>query len=125
MSDSWVSLRALSLAHLLLCAHVITSLWARVPLDSSSQKDSTQAGLEPIFVTSFELTYHFKLDFPGGSDGEESPAVQETRVQCLGQEDPLEKEWQPTAVFLPGKLHGQRSLAGHCPWGHKESDTTE
>ena len=72
MSDSWVSLRALSLAHLLLCAHVITSLWARVPLDSSSQKDSTQAGLEPIFVTSFELTYHFKLDFPGGSDGEES-----------------------------------------------------
>ena len=21
--------------------------------------------------------------------------------------------------------HGQRSLAGHCPWGHKESDMTE
>ena len=29
-----------------------------------------------------------------------------------------------TPVFLPGKFHGQRSLAGH-PWGHKESDTTE
>ena len=26
---------------------------------------------------------------------------QETRVQSLGQEDPLEKEWQPTPVFLP------------------------
>ena len=29
--------------------------------------------------------------FPGGSDGKESPAVQETQLQSLGQEDPLEK----------------------------------
>ena len=28
-------------------------------------------------------------------------------------------------VFLPGKSHGQRSLAGYSPWGHKESDMTE
>ena len=28
------------------------------------------------------------------------------------------------AIFLPGESHGQRSLAGHSPWGHKESDTT-
>ena len=28
-------------------------------------------------------------------------------------------------VFLPGKPHGQRSLAGYRPWGHKESDMTE
>ena len=25
-------------------------------------------------------------------------------------------------VFLPGKCHGQRSLVGYSPWGHKESD---
>ena len=31
----------------------------------------------------------------------------------------------PTAVLLPGKCHGQRSLAGYSPWGHKQSDTTE
>ena len=31
----------------------------------------------------------------------------------------------PTPVFLPGKFHGQRSLAGYSPWGYKESDTTE
>ena len=35
------------------------------------------------------------------------------------------RKWQPTPVFLPGKSHGQRSLAGYSPWGHKESDTTE
>ena len=33
-------------------------------------------------------------------------------------------KWQPTPVFLPGKFHGQRSLAGYSPWGRKESDTT-
>ena len=32
---------------------------------------------------------------------------------------------QPTPVFLPGKSHGQRSLAGHSPWGCKELDTIE
>ena len=44
--------------------------------------------------------------------------MQETQVRFLGLEDPLEK-WQPTPVFLPRKSHGQRSLAGYGPWGHK------
>ena len=35
------------------------------------------------------------------------------------------REWQPTPVLLSGKPHGQRSLVGYSPWGHKESDTTE
>ena len=28
-------------------------------------------------------------------------------------------------MFLPGKSHGEKSLVGYRPWGHKESDTTE
>ena len=35
------------------------------------------------------------------------------------------REWEPTAVFLPGEFHGQRNLAGYSPWGPKELDTTE
>ena len=35
------------------------------------------------------------------------------------------REWLPTPIFLAGELHGQRSLAGYSPWGHKESDMTE
>ena len=35
------------------------------------------------------------------------------------------RKWQLTPVFLPGKSHGQRSLAGYNPWGRKESDMTE
>ena len=54
-----------------------------------------------------------------------APAMQETQVQSLGQEDPLEKEWLTTPVFLPGEFHGQRSLAGYRPWGYKELDMIE
>ena len=53
------------------------------------------------------------------------PAMRETWVQSLGQEDPLKKEMATTPVLLPGKFHGWRSLVGYSPWGHKESDTTE
>ena len=38
---------------------------------------------------------------------------------------PWKRKWQPTPVFLPGKYHGQRSLAGSGPWDHKGLDMTE
>ena len=41
------------------------------------------------------------------------PAVQETWARSLGWEDPLEKKWQSSPVFLPGKFHGQRSLVDY------------
>ena len=44
--------------------------------------------------------------FPGGSE-----------VQPLGREDSLKEERATHPVFLPGKVHGQRSLAGYRPWG--------
>ena len=43
------------------------------------------------------------------------PAMEETWVQSLGWEDPLEK----------GKATHSSILAWRIPWGHKESDTTE
>ena len=38
---------------------------------------------------------------------------------------PWSRKWHPTPVFLSGKFHGQKSLAGYSPWGYKEPDTTE
>ena len=35
------------------------------------------------------------------------------------------RQWHPTAVLLPGKSHGRRSLVGCRPWGREESDTTK
>ena len=53
------------------------------------------------------------------------PPMQETWVQSVGQEDPLEKETVTHSSILPGESHGWRSLVGYSPWGRKESDTTE
>ena len=43
---------------------------------------------------------------------------------CVGK-IPWNRKWQPNPLFLPGKFHGQRSLAGYSPWGRKEPHATE
>ena len=37
---------------------------------------------------------------------------------------PWNRKWQPALVFLPGRFHGQRSLAGYSPWSCRKSDIT-
>ena len=46
------------------------------------------------------------------------PAMWETQVQSLGQEDPLEKGMaaHSSILFLPGEFHEERSLEGYRPW---------
>ena len=63
---------------------------------------------------------------PGGSESTE------IRLQCRRRrfspwvrKMPWRREWQPTPGLLPGKSHGQRSLAGYRPWGHRERNTAE
>ena len=60
---------------------------------------------------------------------ENLPAMQETqktRVQSLGQEDPLkEEDSNPLQYSCLKTSHGQRSLVGYSPWGPKESEMTE
>ena len=51
--------------------------------------------------------------------------MQEIQVRSLVQEDSLEEGMATHPVFLPGGSHGQRSLEGYSPWGHKESDMTD
>ena len=53
------------------------------------------------------------------------PARLESKVQFQIGKIPWRREWLPTPVFLPREYHGQRSLGGYRPWGHKESDMTE
>ena len=62
----------------------------------------------------------FSRDFPGGSD------VKSICLQCgrpgfnpwVGK-IPWRRKWQPIPVFLPGKFHGRRSLAGYSPCGRR------
>ena len=51
--------------------------------------------------------------------------MQETWVQFLGWEDPLEKAMATHSSTLSGKSRGRKILVGYSPWGLKESDTTE
>ena len=56
------------------------------------------------------------------------PTIQETWVQSLGWEDPLEKRMAThlvATVYLPGETHGQKILEDYSPWDHKELDTTK
>ena len=65
--------------------------------------------------------------FPCGSVVKNLPGMQETNIgSVLGWgRSPGGGNGNALTVFLPGKSHGQRSLAGYSPWGLKELDTTE
>ena len=53
------------------------------------------------------------------------PEMQETQVQSLGWEDPLEKGMATHSSILAWKFDGQRSLTSYSSWGCKELDMTE
>ena len=91
--------------------------------------------LTVIFFVVINRTFIFNevflshLGFPGGASSVES-SCQGRRHKC-GRFDlwvgriSWSRKWQPAPIFLPGKSHGQRSLAAYSPWGHKEADVTE
>ena len=57
------------------------------------------------------------MGFPDGSVVKNLPAVLETQEM---QVRPLDwRKWQPTPAFLSGESHGQRSLVGYSPQGHR------
>ena len=71
----------------------------------------------------------FATELPRWLSGKES-ACQCRRWRRLSfdpwvRKIPWSRRRQVTPVFLPGKSHGQGSLAGYSLWGPKESDTTE
>ena len=53
------------------------------------------------------------------------PALQETQVQSLGQEDPLEKEMATHSNILAWEIPQTEQPESYSPWGHKELDTAE
>ena len=68
------------------------------------------------------LDYMVNLDYPGGSDSKET--AYNTKDPWV-RKIPLRRERLPAPVFLPGEVHGQRSLEACSPWGCKEAHMTE
>ena len=62
--------------------------------------------------------------FSSGSDSQESVCNEED-LGSIPRLYPWRRKWLPTPVFLPGELHGQRSLVGYSPWACEQSDSTE
>ena len=66
---------------------------------------------------------------PGSASDKELPFQCRRHKRCRfhpwARKIPWRRKWQPTPVFLPGESHGQRSLVGYSPWGHKQLDMTE
>ena len=58
----------------------------------------------------------FFLGSPGGSLVKNPPTNAGCRFEPWARNIPWRRKWQPTPVFLPGKSHGQRSLADYSPW---------
>ena len=75
------------------------------------------------------VDHHKNKGFPGGASGKESTCQisrrKRSRFSPWVGKILWRRKWQPAPVFLSGEFHGQRSLVGYSPWGHKESDLTE
>ena len=84
----------------------------------NARLDEAQAGVKIAGRNINNLRYAFLV----AQRVKRLPAMQETWVRSLGQEDHLEKEMatHSSTVLLPGKFHGWRSLVGYSPWGRKE-----
>ena len=77
-----------------------------------------------IFLCRCHFSYHFLSTC--GSDSKKSAcnAGDLGLIPELGR-SPGEENGNPPQYSLPGESHGQRSLAGYSPWGHKELEIIE
>ena len=93
-------------------------------LPGSSVHGISQARILGWVAVSFSrgtfLTQGSNPRLPSSSVVKNPPASAEDMGSIPGVEKiPWRRKWQPTLVFLPWKSHGQRSLGGYNPWGHK------
>ena len=111
--------------------------WSGVPLPSPMRRAMLSKSLIQFSVGGQgcvpSLLFDLRPNYGWGNENnglkvaqkvKNSPAVWETWVQSLGWEDPLEKGMATHSSILAWEIHGQMSLLGYSPWGHKELDTT-
>ena len=97
------------------------------------QEGHLEAGLQYMYIFHFlyvatsRNNLYSSMDFPGGSDGKEfvrNAWDLGSIFPGLGR-SPGGGHGNPLQYSCLENPHGQRSLAGCSPWGHRESDTTE
>ena len=89
-------------------------------------------GLCHVYLTSatgcasvyFTIQYCIAWGVPGGSAARSHLQCRRPWSNSWVGKFPWRRAWPPTPSSCLENPHGQRSLAGYSPWGHKESDTT-
>ena len=66
-----------------------------------------------IYIYASQVVLVVKIQLP-------MQEAQESRFNAWVGQISWSMKWQPIPAFLPGKFHGQKSLEGYSPWGHKE-----
>ena len=125
---SWAYLVAQLVKNLpALCETLVRSLGWEDPLEKGKATHSSiLAWRIPQAIQSMELQRFghdwvtFTFTFPWWLSGKESTCqYRKSRFKTWVRKIPWRRKWQPSSVFLPGKSHEQRSLAGYSPWVHK------
>ena len=101
--------------------------WPSPTEEGTAQTESSRNLQETLkMLATYLCMCETKLGLPKWLRGKE-PACQcrRCRVHPWVGKIPWSRKWESTPVFLPGRLHGQRSLAGCSPRGCKESGTNE
>ena len=106
----------------------VVSSWSVVFVSGNSEAWIKSTSSQDISVW-LQSGSCMKVRFPDGSEGKASACKAGDLGSIPGFDPwvgkiPWRRKWQLTPVFLPGKFHGRRSLAGYSPWGRKESDMT-
>ena len=95
------------------------------PVPPALQEGFLTIGPPAMSLLIFKIGIIYLTCFPGGSVVKNLPAKTGHGLIPSVEKISWRKKWQPTPVFLPGKFHGWRSLAGYCPGASKEMDTTQ
>ena len=101
--------------------HVIISGFPFQPWDSSMSHCISSLSILCIFPCMNTFIYHILLK----ESACKSRRWERHEFNPWVRKISWRRKWQSTPVLLPGRSHGQRSLAGYSLWGCKESDTTE
>ena len=102
----------------------------RIPWTEESGRLQSM-GLQRVrhdWVTKQQLFFPIIINYTTASLGAQQSRICLQRRSCrrLGfnswvRKIPWRRKWEPIPVFFPGKSHGQRSLAGYHPQGHKRA----
>ena len=94
-------------------------------LPRRSKKSPEQTNTEFLLRWLFTVKYRVSTELPRWLSKESTCQDRRCESYPWVGKIPWRRAWQPIPVFLPGKSHGQRSLAGYSPWDPKELDMAE